>query len=68
MRGMRWGERPGEDTSDNHFTDVTLACAGGKQVKAHKVILSPSSSFLQSLLSIKAGVEEGAKTFKLSKV
>ena len=36
--------------SDQDFTDVTIACEGEKQVKAHKVILSASSSFLHSIL------------------
>jgi len=36
--------------SDQDFTDVTIACEGEKQVKAHRVILSASSSFLHSIL------------------
>jgi hypothetical protein len=36
--------------SDQHFTDVSIACEGEKQVKAHRVILSASSSFLHSIL------------------
>jgi len=36
--------------SDQDFTDVTIACEGEKQVQAHKVILSASSSFLHSIL------------------
>ena len=36
--------------SDQDFTDVTIACEGEKQVKAHKVILSASSSFLHNIL------------------
>ena len=35
---------------DTNFTDVTLACADGKQVEAHKVILAASSPFFQNLL------------------
>ena len=35
---------------DNDFTDVTLACEGGQQVEAHKVILASSSPFFQKLL------------------
>ena len=35
---------------DIDFTDVTLACEDGKQVKAHKVILAASCSFFQNLL------------------
>ena len=35
---------------DNDFTDVTLACEDGKQVEAHKVILSSSSPFFQKIL------------------
>ena len=30
---------------DGVFTDVTLACEGGKQAEAHKVVLSSSSPF-----------------------
>jgi len=36
--------------NDNHFTDVTLACEDGKQIKAHKVLLSSSSNFFQDIL------------------
>ena len=32
------------------FTDVSLACADGEQVKAHKVILSSCSPFFKKLL------------------
>ena len=32
------------------FTDVTLACEDGKQVRAHKVILAASSPTLQKIL------------------
>ena len=32
------------------FTDVTLASADGKQIDAHKVILSAASPFFQNLL------------------
>merc|ERR1712129_476644 len=35
---------------DTDFLDVTLACEDGKQVKAHKVVLSSSSSVFQSIL------------------
>ena len=35
---------------DDDFSDVTLACEDGKQVKAHKVILASSSPFLDGLL------------------
>ena len=35
---------------DNDFTDVTLACVDGQQVRAHKVILAASSPFFQNLL------------------
>ena len=35
---------------DEDFSDVTLACEGGQQVEAHKVILAVSSPFFQSLL------------------
>ena len=36
---------------DKEFTDVTLACEDGQQVKAHKVILAASSPFFQNLLT-----------------
>ena len=36
--------------SDDHFTDVTLACGDGQQIAAHKVLLSSSSSFFKSIL------------------
>ena len=36
--------------SDNHFTDVTLACGDGEQIAAHKVLLSSSSSFFRNIL------------------
>ena len=32
------------------FTDVTLACADGEQVKAHKIILSSCSPFFKKIL------------------
>jgi len=35
--------------NDEQFTDVTLACDDGKQVKAHKIILSSCSSFLKNI-------------------
>ena len=35
---------------DQDFTDVTLVCDDDKQIKAHKVILSSSSSFLRKIL------------------
>merc|ERR1712129_184660 len=35
---------------DREFADVTLACEGGQQVEAHKVILASSSPFFLSLL------------------
>ena len=36
--------------TDENFTDVTLACADGSQVKGHKVILSSSSPFFKNIL------------------
>ena len=36
--------------SDNSFSDVTLACDDNKQLTAHKVILSASSSFFKRIL------------------
>ena len=35
---------------DREFSDVTLACEGGQQVEAHKVILASSSPFFLNLL------------------
>ena len=35
---------------DKEFTDVTLACADGQQLEAHKVVLISSSPFFKSLL------------------
>ena len=36
---------------DTYFSDVTLVCEDGKQIEAHKVILSASSNFFQKLLA-----------------
>ena len=36
--------------SDKHFTDVTLVSEDGKQVKAHKVVLSSCSPFFNKVL------------------
>ena len=36
--------------SENEFADVTLATGDGKQIKAHKVILSSSSPFFRTIL------------------
>jgi hypothetical protein len=36
--------------ADENFTDVTLACGDGQQVKAHKVIIGACSSFFRNLL------------------
>jgi len=36
--------------NDENFTDVTLACGGGSQIKAHKVILSSCSQFFKNIL------------------
>ena len=35
---------------DREFTDVTLACADGQQMEAHKVVLITSSPFFRNLL------------------
>eukprot|EP00091_Calanus_sinicus_P023157 TRINITY_DN7693_c1_g1_i1.p1 TRINITY_DN7693_c1_g1~~TRINITY_DN7693_c1_g1_i1.p1 ORF type:complete len:113 (+),score=25.13 TRINITY_DN7693_c1_g1_i1:94-432(+) len=35
---------------DKDFLDVTLACEDGKQIKAHKVVLSSFSSVFQTIL------------------
>ena len=36
---------------EQHFTNVTLACDDGKQIKAHKVILASSSAFFKRILT-----------------
>ena len=36
--------------SNNHFSDVTLVGEGNEQIEAHRVILSASSPFLNSIL------------------
>ena len=36
---------------DQHFMNVTLACDDGKQIEAHKVILSSSSTFFKRVLT-----------------
>ena len=33
------------------FSDVTLACEDGEQIKVHKVILSASSAFFHNILT-----------------
>ena len=35
---------------DSDFCDVTLACSDGKQLMAHKVVLSAGSEFFHNLL------------------
>ena len=40
----------GELRNDNEFSDVTLACEDGTQVKAHKVILASLSPFFMDIL------------------
>ena len=35
---------------ENDFLNVTLACDGNQQIKAHKVILSPGSLFFRDVL------------------
>ena len=40
----------GDLRDDKEFTDVTLACEGGQQVEAHKVVLIASSPFFLNLL------------------
>jgi len=54
---LSWGEFNQSTTNsftnllnDTNFADVTLACEDEKQIKAHKVILSSSSSFFQNIL------------------
>ena len=36
---------------EQNFTNVTLACDDGKQIKAHKVILASSSAFFKRILT-----------------
>ena len=36
---------------DTFFTDVTLACSDGKQIEAHRVILSSQSRFFNRILT-----------------
>ena len=40
----------GDLRDDEEFTDVTLACEDGQQVKVHKVVLIASSPFFLNLL------------------
>merc|ERR1719228_739912 len=40
----------GELREDRDLTDVTLACEDGKQVEAHKIILSASSPVFKEIL------------------
>jgi hypothetical protein len=40
----------GELREDRDLADVTLACADGHQVEAHKVVLAASSPFFQNIL------------------
>ena len=40
----------GDCRKDREFADITLACEGGYQVEAHKVILASSSPFFSDLL------------------
>ena len=35
---------------EKEFTDVTLACEDGKQIEAHKIVLTASSPLFKSLL------------------
>ena len=44
------GNAFGSLRTDNHFTDVTLACEDGQLVEAHKVVLASSSPTFQRLL------------------
>ena len=38
--------------NDEDFSDVTLACEDGTQVKTHKVILASSSPFFMEILKM----------------
>ena len=40
----------GDLREDKEFTDVTMACQDGQQVKAHKVVLIASSPFFLNIL------------------
>ena len=44
------GSSFGELRGDKDLTDMTLACEDGKQVEAHKVVLTVSSPFFMDLL------------------
>ena len=48
--GNTAGETIRNLVSDKDFTDVTLACGDGQQIKAHKVILSSCSPFFRNIL------------------
>ena len=37
--------------ADETFTDVTLACEDGQQIKAHRIILASSSQLLRDILA-----------------
>ena len=39
-----------EMRENNQFSDVTLSCEGGQQVKAHKIILSATSTIFNDML------------------
>ena len=55
---LKWGDFQNNVTAavgllrnNDDFTDVTLACEDGEEVRAHKIILAASSQFFQKLLS-----------------
>ena len=55
---LKWGDFQNNVTATvgllrttDDFTDVTLACENGEEVRAHKIILAASSHFFQKLLS-----------------
>ena len=43
--------------SRHDFVDVTLACADGSTLEAHKVILSSVSSYFRDILKVSALIE-----------
>ena len=59
---LRWEERMSgltsfllKDYAKGTFLDATLSCRGNKKIKAHKLILAASSSFLASTFKSLAG-------------
>ncbi len=56
---LRWNKFPGSMAmaleslqEQGEFVDVTLACRGGKEISAHKVVLSACSPYFRQLLKV----------------